>query len=381
MKSKKTYGTFRKVFLFCFFLLNPIYQNFSQTKILSKKSEISLLTCDSGDQLYSLFGHTALRVKDTENAIDAVYNYGYFDFRTPNFYMKFVKGDLQYFVAVDNFDAFLAQYVYEQRGVYEQKLNLSLNQKQKIFEALNTVLTSDQRFYTYKFIDRNCTTMVADVINKYTNEKLSKQIKDSGKSYRSILYDYQKTHFYENLGINIMFGVKTDQQFDHPFLPLQLMESVRISKNNGTFLSDATKTINVKSAAATGFSFWNNWYSYILFFVLLIAINNKTLQLAYLTFAGILGIFLFWIGFYSLHQELSLNYNFLLFNPLLLFVVVFVLKNNQKWTIKSTYFCLALITIYTIVICNKAHFMMFLPVIITHIILLVKIIKKPINKN
>jgi hypothetical protein len=133
MKSKKTYGTFRKVFLFCFFLLNPICQNFSQTKILSKKSEISLLTCDSGDQLYSLFGHTALRVKDTENAIDAVYNYGYFDFRTPNFYMKFVKGDLQYFVAVDNFDAFLAQYVYEQRGVYEQKLNLSLNQKQKIF--------------------------------------------------------------------------------------------------------------------------------------------------------------------------------------------------------------------------------------------------------
>lgn len=381
MKSKKTYSTFRKVFLFCFFLLNPLYQNFSQTKILSEKAEISLLTCDSGDQLYSLFGHTALRVKDTENAIDAVYNYGYFDFRTPNFYLKFVKGDLQYFVAVDNFDAFLAQYVYEQRGVYEQKLNLSLNQKQKIFEALNTVLTSDQRFYTYKFIDRNCTTMVADVINKYTSEKLSIKIKDSDKSYRSILYDYQKTHFYENLGINIMFGAKTDQQFDHPFLPLQLMESVRISKNKGKSLSYAIKIINVKSAATTSFSFWNNWYSYILFFVLLIAINNKTLQLVYFTFAGLLGIFLFWIGFYSLHQELSLNYNFLLFNPLLLFVVVFVLKKNQKWIKKSTCFSLALITIYTIVIFNKDHLMIFLPVIITHIILLVKIIKKPINKN
>ena len=50
---------------------------------LSDKAEISVLTCSPGKELYSLFGHTAIRVHDPEQDLDVVFNYGTFDFDTP----------------------------------------------------------------------------------------------------------------------------------------------------------------------------------------------------------------------------------------------------------------------------------------------------------
>lgn len=360
-------------FLLCFLWLTT----FGQYQILSDKAEISLLTCDSGNELYSLFGHTALRVNDPVNNLDAVYNYGYFDFRTPNFYLKFVKGDLQYFAAADGFDSFMTEYVADQRGVYEQKLHLNQDQKQKIFDELNSVLSSEKRFYTYKFIDRNCTTMVADVINStIIGKRLSTSIKDADKTDRTILYSYLKTHFYENLGICILFGAKTDNKFDHIFLPLQLMESVSISDNNNRPLAGKPVTLNQQGEKQSAFSWWNNFYTYLLFFALIAFINKKSVSLGYLTFAAFLGIFLFLIGFYSWHKELSLNYNILLFNPLLFLVVLFDLKKNRKNVLRSAYVCLGILLVYGLVMANKAHFLLFLPMILTHVILLGRIIRK-----
>lgn len=362
------------LFLGMLLFLFPFSKINAQHLVLSDKAEISILTCDSGNELYSLFGHTALRIKDELNAVDAVYNYGYFDFRTPNFYLKFVKGDLQYFVAIDNFNDFLAEYVYEQRGVFEQKLNLTSLQKQKIFDDLNAVLASDNRFYTYKFIDRNCTSMVVDVINKNINTPISNKVKDSGKTNRTILYGYLSSHFYENLGINIMFGAKTDRQFDNIYLPLQLMESLKISKNNKQPISSDTKILNINSATKLPFSIWNNCYSYLLFFILIALWNKKAVYISYFVVNGLLGIFLFWAGFYSLHEELSLNYNILLFNPLLLLLAFFTVKNNFRLALKTAYFYGFFILIYIGLMLNKPHFIMFSPMIATNLILLTRII-------
>lgn len=361
--------------LFSLLFLLGITVSLGQSKILSKDAEISVLTCDSGSELYSLYGHTALRIKDEANAMDKVYNYGYFDFRTPNFYLKFVKGNLQYFAAADSFEAFLAEYVYDQRGVYEQKLNLDASQKQKIFNELEAVLTSEDRFYTYKFIDKNCTTMVADVINNAIPEKLSTKLTDSGKTYRKILYDYQQKHFFENLGINIMFGAKTDADFDHPFLPLQLLESINKTKNNGVPLAEPVEMLNKKSAPDAPFSFWNSFYPYVLFFLLLTILKNRTFALTYLTVAALFGIFMISAGFFSLHSELALNYNVLLLNPLLLVLVFFVLKKKVKWVRILGYTCAGLLLIYVLLMINKVHFLLFLPIIFSHSILLWRIVK------
>src|SRR5689334_4761343 len=48
--------------------------------------QISLLTCSPGEELYSTFGHSALRVKDSATKTDIIYNYGTFDFDDPDFY-------------------------------------------------------------------------------------------------------------------------------------------------------------------------------------------------------------------------------------------------------------------------------------------------------
>lgn len=356
-------------------LFTSFYEAQAQRQ-LSPAAVISVLTCDSGNELYSLFGHTAIRVSDPENNIDVVFNYGMFDFRTPNFYLKFIKGDLQYFVSTSTFEDFFAEYRTNQRAVFEQALNLTTIQKQKIFNELVGVLSSDGRYYTYKFIDRNCTTMVVERVNANINGKLSLNIKDGGKTNRTILYGYISNHFYENLGINIMFGAKTDQELYKLFLPLQFMESISISKNNGHALTNETKAINPKIETKAESSIWNNCFIYLLVLILVIVINRRSIYLTWFIIMAALGIFLFWVGYYSLHEELGMNYNILLFNPLLFLLVFFVLRNNIKMALNTAYLCFGILIIYTIILVNKVQFLMFLPMILTTMILLTRLILK-----
>ncbi|MCB0443729.1 MAG: DUF4105 domain-containing protein, partial [Flavobacterium sp.] len=106
--------------------------SFGQNYPLSSGAKISVLTCGSGEELHSIFGHTAIRIQDNKQGLDMVYNFGMFDFDTSNFYLKFVKGDLQYYVAKSSFEVFLYSYRMENRSVYEQELNLSSTLKQKL---------------------------------------------------------------------------------------------------------------------------------------------------------------------------------------------------------------------------------------------------------
>lgn len=75
---------------------------FCQSISLSENAKVSILTCGLGPESYAMYGHTGIRIQDTSKQIDVVYNYGAFDFDTPNFIGKFVKGDLQYFVTLGN---------------------------------------------------------------------------------------------------------------------------------------------------------------------------------------------------------------------------------------------------------------------------------------
>src|SRR5574344_101198 len=96
---------------------------------LSKDSKISLLTCSTGSELYSCFGHSAIRVVDDSLNIDIVFNYGTFNFRTPNFYLKFLNGDLNYMLAASYFSDFYNSYKRDGRGVSELDLNMNYSQR------------------------------------------------------------------------------------------------------------------------------------------------------------------------------------------------------------------------------------------------------------
>ena len=341
----------------------------SQAPKLSNESCISVFTCGRGEELYSTFGHTALRVKDDANQLDVVFNYGTFDFRTENFYLKFVKGDLQYFLSVSSYEDFIIQYQIEKREVIEQTLNLTMQQKQKIFDALNNNIFSTDKYYTYKFIDRNCTTMVVDKINEIlSGEKITK-IDDKSISYRSLLYPYFENYFWYKLGINIIFGAKTDEKAEKLFLPVELMNSLNVIQHDNHKLVLSTKKLVNGETKNVEFSFFNSIYFVISLLFLMVLTNKKWVYKSFLFLCGLLGLFLCLVGLYSEHQEVLWNYNALLFNPLFL-LLPFV---GNKLSKRLIFTSLTMIFIYSIYMFNKPHLVVMLPFIIAIIFMLMKL--------
>lgn len=358
---------FKKILSFSLILFSFIA--FSQSPPLSPEAKVSIFTCDRGEELYSTFGHTALRITDPNNALDVVYNYGYFDFRTENFYFKFVKGDLLYFMNVTSYDDFVFEYKLDRREVIEQTLNLPLAKKQELFDSLNKSLLSDEKSYTYKFIDRNCTSMVVNKINELFGYEKIKKVDDKSISYRTLLYPYFENYFWYKLGINIVFGAKTDQNSEKLFLPIELLHSLDKAKVNGKPLVSKKEVVVQGQPVNPQFSFLNSIYLICVALLILILINSKILFKSYLFVCGILGLFLCLVGLYSEHQELLWNYNALLFNPL--FLLIPFAKNNFLKKLNIT--LLALLLIYCIMMLTKPHLLIMLPFIIANLYILLKL--------
>jgi hypothetical protein len=345
---------------------------FSQTPILSEKANVSVFTCGRGEQLYSTFGHTAIRIKDEINQLDVVYNYGAFDFTTENFYLKFVKGDLQYFIVATSYQDFIYEYQYDNREVIEQILNLPTAKKQELFERLNASLLSEERSYTYKFIDRNCTTMVKDKVNQTLEKELLQKVDTKTITYREVLYPYFGDYFWYNLGINIIFGAKTDQKAEQLFLPIELLHSIDKAQLNGKPLVIKKQTIVSEVKKEHSYSFINSIY-FVAFILLIIVLLRKTfVYKTYLFIAGVLGLFLCVVGMYSLHKEVLWNYNALLFNPIFL-LLPFVKKELLK---KLLWICFGMLVLYLIIVINKPFLVLMIPFIATHIWLLFCLYKR-----
>ncbi len=350
--------------LFLFFLM-PIVKSVAQTITLSENAEVSVLTCGTGDEVYSLFGHTAIRINDPSNGIDLVYNYGAFDFDTPNFVVRFSKGDLQYFVTVGRFSDFLYSYNYEQRSVVEQTLNISRQQKQQLFDQLTETLVSDDRFYTYKFIDRNCTTMVVDILNDILGEKVLVKVDDKEPTYRDILFPYFDNHFYEQLGTSIIFGTKVDERGEKIFLPIELWNSIESAGYNGQPLKKSGQTWLQFDRTETQMSWWNNPYTYILLLLLIVIANNNHVNMLYFFVAGLIGTFFTIAGWYSYHGELANNYNALLLNPALLLLIYFHYRKNMLWFKRVAWFCIVSIAVYLVIMIGKVHMVIVLPLVLS----------------
>ena len=353
-------------------LLLVSFIGFGQNISLSKDTKVSVLTCGLGNETYSYFGHTAIRVADPGNNIDLVYNYGAFDFSTPNFVAKFAKGDLQYFVVVHPFADFMNEYTYEKRSVFEQELLIPQQLKQKLFDNLNTTLLSEDRYYIYKFIDKNCTSMVADIINMTLGGEVVVKKGDTNITYRSILFPYFDGHFYEKLGTSIIFGTKVDQLGTKIFLPFELKNSLEKTTFQNKPLVSKTNTL-LSFEKETPLSLWNNVYTYLFILGFVVLAHNKIVDKIYLLILSLIGIFFVFMGFYSLHHELAMNYNVLLFSPFLLLLIALSIAKNKRWTYRFAVLHVLFLLVYTLFIINKAHFLIVLPMIITSGFVLVRV--------
>lgn len=301
-----------------------------------------------------------------------VYNYGAFDFDTPNFVMQFTKGNLNYFIVNNRYVDFINQYNYEKRSVYEQELNIPLALKQKLYDNLAQSLLSDERLYQYKFIDNNCTSKVVDVINKTLNAKIIVKKTDTDQTYRSILFPYFDNHFYEKLGTSIIFGPKVDQMGTKIFLPFELQKSLKLIQYENHPLCKENETI-ISFEKEIPSSWWNNSYTYLFLLAFVLLINKKKVDYIYLTTIALLGLLFLVLGIYSSHQELAYNYNMLLFSPVLFIVLYFWSTKNSRWTYKFAVFNILLMIVYFFVIITKVHLFIVLPILITNLVVLTRL--------
>lgn len=358
----------KKIYLlFAFFFIQNILAQASPDDSI----QVSVLTVGVADESHSLYGHTAIRIKDDFRGIDDVYNYGMFDFRTPNFALRFVKGDMQYFAAAYPYADFEDNYRYENRSIYEQILNLSTKKKLALISALETSITGNDKFYTYKFIDRNCTTKVIDVINEVLQKEIIDKHDVSDLSYREVLYPYAENHFFMKLGINIIFGAKVDDQATKMFLPFDLKNNLDRTEYKDKPLVTETKTL-FKDNRVPRSVWWDSIYTLLFFLTLVVVLNTKIVTNTYFILLGILGLFFCFVGFYSFHKEIFWNYNVLLFNPVLLFVTYFKGTHKKKAFLWSSFIALFSIVVYLLYMLNKIHLGIVWPFMVANVILLVR---------
>ncbi len=344
----------------------------TQNSLLSNQAKVSILTCGTGPESYAMYGHTGIRIQDIAQQIDVVYNYGAFDFSTPNFIGRFVKGDLQYFVTNGSYIDFYYNYQAENREIIEQELALSSAQMNQLFQQLNASVYSDDRFYTYRFIDRNCTTMVVDKINTVLGKEFLKS-QTSNQSYREILYPYM-TDFYMKLGIQLIFGAKVDESATRLFLPYEFKKTISNTKVNGISIEKSYKTILEAKKTDIPFKWLNSIYSLIGVLFLLVILDKKWLKISYFIVVGLFGVFFSLVGLYSLHEEILWNYNILLFNPLLLVFTWYYYKNNRAKIILLGQIYLGFLLAYLVYMLNKIHLEIVWPFIVFHFYWIGKIV-------
>jgi uncharacterized protein DUF4105 len=316
----------------------------------SCRFQISLLTCTPGEELYSTFGHSALRVTDRLSQADIIYNYGTFDFDDPNFYSKFTRGKLLYFVSIDGFENFMKAYEYEQRGITEQVLNLSCEEKDKLVMALQENAKEQNKYYKYDFVLDNCTTRLRDMVfNNSTNPVITKNIRQNKDvTFRNLIHEYldKSYQYWSKLGIDVLLGDPVDKKITNNeamFLPDYLLKGFDSTTTRGKPLVSAKHEILTATTVVGKAPFLSPFAIFAILFLLIAVLtfmrNSNPFFAVFdfilFFFAGILGLLILFMWFGTDHPECKNNFNLAWALPLHFVIVFFIF---QKWHWLRYYF-------------------------------------------
>ena len=348
-----------KIFLLLFILTGACYLNSKAQD--SSRLRISLLTCTPGEELYSIFGHSAIRLIDSNSVSDIVYNYGTFNFDDEGFYLKFIRGKLMYYISAAYFSDFKFEYQSSNRGMTEQVLKLSGEEKINIRHALHENLEEENKYYQYDFFLDNCTTRLRDLIIKSkTPQPILPPVMPVNTTFREAIHAYldKGGQPWSKLGIDILLGAPTDgimTTAQQQFLPDNLMKAldsvtnvpiVERGSNLYTLLTDTNKR-NI----FTPFIFFS--LLLVLYLVLVFAGNRKYSTLissldGLLFFStGLLGIILIFMWFGTDHSMTKNNYNLLWALPSH-FICSFFINSRKSWARK--YFLFTAISLVLVLI-------------------------------
>jgi len=337
-----------KIILHAFFLV--IFCNFKITLSAQDSSHIrvSLLTCSPGEEIYSTFGHSALRITDSSSVSDIVFNYGTFNFDEPGFYTKFLRGKLLYYVSTMYFTDFKEEYQSTNRSITEQVLNLNSEEKIALENFLYNNVKEENKYYNYDFFLDNCTTRLRDIIVKYKmNYPPLKPIMPATTTFRQAIHNNLQKHgkHWTNLGIDILFGLPSDGVMttsQTQFLPDNLMITLDSSNQQQQLLRSTTTLYSIKSNNNTDTFFTPAiTFSVLLLFIIVLSFINTKSAIIFLNgfdgllffLTGALGILFFFLWIGSGHVRLKSNLNLIWAWPTHA-VVAFFVNSKNSWVKK-----------------------------------------------
>lgn len=330
--------------MFCFLCLSLVSTARAEVKV-------SVLTCSPGEEVYSLYGHTALRCLNTSTGEDLVFNYGLFDFNTPNFTWRFVLGETDYWVGCTYYSDFVREYELRGSGIVEQVLDLTDVEATKLFMLLRENINPKNRVYRYRYLDNNCTTKVRDIILealKGNGTVIYKGNAEPAVSYREALNVPAVGNPWYAFGINLLLGAdvdKTPSREAMQFLPGNFMKDLDNAYIVGLDGTErklvAEKNILLKEKgkrAATRNNFTPFNASLLLLLGTFIAMlcelrKRKTywgVDVALMLLQGLPGLLLLFMALFSLHPAVGNNWLLLLLNPLALVLLPFIVCHIRK---------------------------------------------------
>jgi hypothetical protein len=316
---------------------------------LSEEAQISLLTCSPSEEaVFTVYGHTAIRVSDPVNDIDLVFNYGIFDFSKGDFIYRFAKGETDYKLGVSYLDRFIAEYGMRGSGVTEQQLNLSLGEKERIWKALQINLRPENVIYRYNFFFDNCATRPVEIVEKSVAGTVVYHHEPTQKTFRELINYYMRNKPWLIFGCELALGSPTDRlvtEREAFFLPLLVEtafdKATIVSPEGDERLLVSAKNILLEEIPET---VEKTFITPLLFSLICLAIivfltwlewQKKTYYLAIdcflFTVAGVAGLVLFYLAFVSVHPATWPNYSLIWLHPFhLAGVVLFAVKQGGK---------------------------------------------------
>lgn len=316
---------------------------------LSDRAEISVLTLGPWQgEVFTAFGHSAFRVYDPINRIDAAYNYGVFDFDQPNFYLNFAKGNNLYMLGVMSYPHFEYAYISDNRYIHEQVLNLRPEQKQKLFEFLQWNARPENREYLYDYFYDNCATKIPEVVLTVFGDSVhfdGSYIK-TNYSFRELTDLYLDEQPWGDLGIDVGLGLPTDKKatpYEYMFLP----DFVESGFNHASILSNGsreplvseTRIIYESVPEEDASGFFHPFLVFSLFLLLALFVTYRDLRRkrlsmyfdgVFFSVLGFLGICLLLLWTSTNHHAAAKNFNLLWALPTHL-IAVLAFVRQPRW--------------------------------------------------
>ena len=356
-----------KVKVTLIFILLSIF-GFSQTPKLSPNATISMITVAPGESLNDTWGHSAIRIKDNLLGFDVVYNYGTYDFNTPNFYTKFMRGKLLYDLGVNQFHNFYRYYKQQNRSVVEQVLNLNQDQKQAYFNYLQNNARPENKKYLYDFFFDNCATKLRFVNSEILKSKVvyKDELLKKDYTFRDLIYQKLENHPWGEFGIDVALGSVIDRQAtpkEYTFLPSYIYENFKtaqIIKKGQTLPLVKKENILFKQKEKKAKSIFFTPFNVFSFLALLVIIlsyfdiknkrQSKKIDFILLFTTGLVGLLVVLLWFATDHSATKNNFNVLwAFLPNLI-VSFYVFKEKKQAFLKKYYLFLILLLVIMIVL-------------------------------